>query len=144
MNGPQVNPGLFVLEAAGGIPTWPGGLTPGPGGLASAAALFSAGRPFVGDSPVRLPAAASPVASPAPVTLPFIAIGFDLSPQEAQFLFALSLLGLGTENAQALGDSLHLAAFDTGGGIDAPEPGTVLLLASGLAGVLLARRRRRA
>jgi hypothetical protein len=151
MNGPEVSRGLFLLDAAGGVPTWPGGLTQGgflcascPAGLTSPAALFSASLPTMGSSPVRLPArTAAPPPLPS-VTLPFIVLGFDLSGQEAQLLFAFTLLGSGTATFQIFSNNVHWTQFNNGGGDPVPEPATVLLFSSGLAGVLVARRRRKA
>jgi hypothetical protein len=68
-------------------------------------------------------------------------LGFDLSGQEAQMLFAISLLGSGPVGVQVLTDGFQFTPFDNGSNSPVPEPATVLLLSSGLAGVFLARRR---
>jgi hypothetical protein len=152
-SGPEVSRGLFLLETANGFPSWPGGLTQAgflcascPAGIDSAAALLNLSLPVLNSparQPGRLPSQVSPVTLPMgpSLTLPLLVLGFDLSGQEARLLFAFSLLGTGPVTVQVPGGTFQFTPFDTGGSNAVPEPATVMLLSSGLAGVFLARRR---
>ncbi len=149
VNGPEVNAGQFVLEATNGSffsGNWPSfGHSTASSGLPSGrfTGTFSpAPVSSPGQGPASAPAAPSIPAPP----LQFIGEFFGLPTLEnAQVVFITAVIFSvvpALVPANGLG-AIPAGATDGLNGANVPEPGTILLISSGLVGIAVARRRRR-